>query len=64
MESSILPDTLKNYLYLLFDPNTPINLLHKHAFNTEAHLMRIFPAMDKDGVPETLSIRNTVTKFG
>jgi len=50
MESFFLAETLK-YLYLLFDPETPIDLLHKHVFNTEAHPMRIFPVMDKeDGV--------------
>ncbi len=50
MESFFLAETLK-YLYLLFDPETPIDLLHKHVFNTEAHPMRIFPVMDQeDGV--------------
>jgi mannosyl-oligosaccharide alpha-1,2-mannosidase len=49
MESFFLAETLK-YLYLLFDPETPIDLLHKHVFNTEAHPMRIFPVMDAAGV--------------
>jgi len=53
MESFFLAETLK-YLYLLFDPDTPIDLLHKHVFNTEAHPMRIFPAMDEDGVMDLL----------
>ena len=53
MESFFLAETLK-YLYLLFDPDTPIDLLHKHVFNTEAHPMRIFPAMDQDGVIDLL----------
>lgn len=53
MESFFLAETLK-YLYLLFDPDTPIDLLHKHVFNTEAHAMRIFPAMDQDGVMDLL----------
>ena len=49
MESYFLAETLK-YLYLLFDPETPIDLLHKHVFNTEAHPMRTFPAMSEDGI--------------
>ena len=53
MESFFLAETLK-YLYLLFDPDTPIDLLHKHVFNTEAHPMRIFPVMDEDGVVDLL----------
>ncbi len=53
MESFFLAETLK-YLYLLFDPDTPIDLLHKHVFNTEAHPMRIFPVMDQEGVPDLL----------
>jgi len=53
MESFFLAETLK-YLYLLFDPETPIDLLHKHVFNTEAHPMRTFPAMDHDGVMNLL----------
>ena len=47
MESFFLAETLK-YLYLLFDPETPIDLLNKHVFNTEAHPIRTFPEMDKD----------------
>eukprot|EP00533_Pseudo-nitzschia_delicatissima_P010188 CAMPEP_0116091478 /NCGR_PEP_ID=MMETSP0327-20121206/7527_1 /TAXON_ID=44447 /ORGANISM="Pseudo-nitzschia delicatissima, Strain B596" /LENGTH=564 /DNA_ID=CAMNT_0003582833 /DNA_START=217 /DNA_END=1911 /DNA_ORIENTATION=+ len=53
MESFFLAETLK-YLYLLFDPDTPIDLLNKHVFNTEAHPMRIFPVMDEDGVMDLL----------
>ena len=53
MESFFLAETLK-YLYLLFDPDTPIDLLHKHVFNTEAHPVRIFPVMDEDGVMDLL----------
>jgi hypothetical protein len=49
MESFFLAETLK-YLYLLFDPETPIDLLNKHVFNTEAHPLRMFPVMDEDGV--------------
>lgn len=49
MESFFLAETLK-YIYLLFDPDTEIDVLNKHVFNTEAHPMRIFPQMDKDGV--------------
>ena len=53
MESFFLAETLK-YIYLLFDPETPIDLLNKHVFNTEAHPVRTFPAMDKDGVIDLL----------
>jgi len=49
MESFFLAETLK-YIYLLFDPETPIDLLHKHVFNTEAHPVRTFPTMDEDDV--------------
>lgn len=49
MESFFLAETLK-YIYLLFDPETPIDLLNKHVFNTEAHPIRMFTAMDQDGV--------------
>ena len=46
MESFFLAETLK-YLYLLQDPDTEIDVLHKHVFNTEAHPTRIFPLLDK-----------------
>jgi len=39
MESFFLAETLK-YLYLLFDPDTEIDILHTHVFNTEAHPLR------------------------
>lgn len=55
MESFFLAETIK-YLYLLFDPDTPIDLLNKHVFNTEAHPMRIFPEMDKNGGGGLLSM--------
>ena len=45
MESFFLAETLK-YLYLLQDPDTEIDILHKHVFNTEAHPLRIFPELD------------------
>eukprot|EP00588_Corethron_pennatum_P001611 CAMPEP_0194286482 /NCGR_PEP_ID=MMETSP0169-20130528/32653_1 /TAXON_ID=218684 /ORGANISM="Corethron pennatum, Strain L29A3" /LENGTH=577 /DNA_ID=CAMNT_0039032943 /DNA_START=313 /DNA_END=2046 /DNA_ORIENTATION=- len=41
MESFFLAETLK-YLYLLFDPDTPVDVLKKHVFNTEAHPLRRF----------------------
>lgn len=47
MESFFLAETLK-YLYLLNDPDSPIDILNKHVFNTEAHPMRIFPLIDKE----------------
>jgi hypothetical protein len=46
MESFFLAETLK-YLYLLFDPDTEIDVLHKHVFNTEAHPTRIFPLLEE-----------------
>ena len=46
MESFFLAETLK-YFYLLFDPDTEVDILHKHVFNTEAHPLRIFPEFDK-----------------
>lgn len=53
MESFFLAETLK-YIYLLFDPETPVDVLNKHVFNTEAHPVRTFSQMDKDGVPDLL----------
>eukprot|EP00581_Thalassiosira_minuscula_P019307 CAMPEP_0183712496 /NCGR_PEP_ID=MMETSP0737-20130205/7605_1 /TAXON_ID=385413 /ORGANISM="Thalassiosira miniscula, Strain CCMP1093" /LENGTH=721 /DNA_ID=CAMNT_0025941117 /DNA_START=201 /DNA_END=2366 /DNA_ORIENTATION=+ len=41
MESFFLAETLK-YLYLLFDPDSEIDILKKHVFNTEAHPLSIF----------------------
>jgi len=41
MESFFLAETMK-YLYLLQDPDTEIDILNKHVFNTEAHPTRIF----------------------
>jgi len=40
MESFFLGETLK-YLYLLFDPDSPVDL-NKHVFNTEAHPLKRF----------------------
>mgnify|MGYP005841288995 CR=1 FL=1 len=45
MESFFFAETLK-YLYLLFDPDSEIDILGKHVFNTEAHPTRIFTVMD------------------
>jgi Glycosyl hydrolase family 47 len=41
MESFFLAETMK-YFYLLFDPDTEVDLLNKHVFNTEAHPIRVF----------------------
>jgi len=41
MESFFLAETMK-YLYLLFDPDSEIDILNKHVFNTEAHPFKIF----------------------
>ena len=41
MESFFLAETMK-YLYLLFDPDTEVDLLNRHVFNTEAHPIRVF----------------------
>ena len=48
MESLFLAETLK-YLYLLQEPDTPVDVLHKHVFYTEAHPMRILPVFDDTG---------------
>ena len=47
MESFFLAETLK-YLYLLQDPDTEVDVLRKHVFNTEAHPTRIFPIIDRE----------------
>jgi len=49
MESFFLAETLK-YAYLLQDPDTEVDILNKHVFNTEAHPTRIFPELKKAGV--------------
>lgn len=41
METFFLAETMK-YLYLLFDPDTEIDILNKHVFNTEGHPVRLF----------------------
>jgi hypothetical protein len=41
MESFFLAETMK-YLYLLFDPDSEIDILNKHVFNTEAHPTKVF----------------------
>jgi len=41
MESYFLAETLK-YLYLLMDPDTEVDVLNKHIFNTEGHPLRKF----------------------
>lgn len=51
MESFFLAETLK-YLYLLQDPDTEIDILSKHVFNTEAHPTRIFPVIDEEAKHE------------
>jgi mannosyl-oligosaccharide alpha-1,2-mannosidase len=45
MESFFLAETLK-YLYLLFDPDTPIDILNTHVFNTEAHPLSRFDRVE------------------
>ena len=42
MESFFLGETLK-YLYLLFSDNFDLISLDKYVFNTEAHLLPIWP---------------------
>lgn len=41
MESFFLAETIK-YLYLLQDPDTEVDVLKRHVFNTEAHPLRNF----------------------
>lgn len=48
MESFFFAELMK-YLYLLQDPDSEIDPLHKHVFNTEAHPLRIFPVIDEQG---------------
>ena len=48
----LTPETLK-YLYLLHDPDSEIDILNKHVFNTEAHPMRIFPVMREEEAKES-----------
>ena len=48
MESFFVAELLK-YLYLLQDPDTEVDILNKHVFNTEAHPLRIFPVIDEEG---------------
>jgi len=48
MESFFLAESMK-YLYLLQDPDTEVDILNKHVFNTEAHPTRIFPIIDQEG---------------
>uniref|UniRef100_A0A7S4K3S5 alpha-1,2-Mannosidase n=1 Tax=Odontella aurita TaxID=265563 RepID=A0A7S4K3S5_9STRA len=47
MESFFLAETLK-YLYLLQDPDTYIDVLKKHVFNTEAHPLRLLEKVDRN----------------
>ena len=47
MESFFLAETLK-YLYLLNDPESEIDILNKHVFNTEAHPVRMFPVIEEE----------------
>lgn len=54
MESFFPGETLK-YLYLLMQPDHPMNLL-EYTFNTEAHPLKIFPL---DSGQEARSFRET-----
>jgi len=49
MESFFLAETLK-YLYLLFDPDTEVDILNTHVFNTEAHPTRNFIEYEKSNL--------------
>jgi hypothetical protein len=44
-ETFFIAETVK-YMYLLQDPDTPVDILNKHVFNTEAHPIRIFSDID------------------
>lgn len=46
METFFLAETMK-YLYLLFDPDTELDILNKHVLNTEAHPIRIFSEINR-----------------
>ena len=54
MESFFLAETLK-YSYLLQDPDTEIDILNKHVFNTEAHPMRMFPILFDNDLKDATS---------
>jgi mannosyl-oligosaccharide alpha-1,2-mannosidase len=47
MESFFSMESLK-YLYLLQDPDTEVEVLNKHVFNTKVHPLQIFPVIDKE----------------
>jgi hypothetical protein len=47
LESFFLAETMK-YLFLLFDPDTPIDILNTHVFNTEAHPLRRFDRLKEN----------------
>jgi mannosyl-oligosaccharide alpha-1,2-mannosidase len=47
MESFFLAETLK-YLYLLFDPDTKVDILNEHVFNTEAHPLRRLDRLEQN----------------
>jgi len=47
METFFFAETMK-YLYLLFDPDTEIDLLNKHVLNTEAHPIRVLSEITKN----------------
>lgn len=56
MESFFLAETLK-YLYLLQDPDTEIDILNRHVFNTEAHPTRVFPVFENEGEAAAVAAR-------
>ena len=50
MESFFLAETIK-YLFLLFDPDTDLDIINKHVFNTEAHALTLLSEVEEVGKP-------------
>jgi hypothetical protein len=50
LESFFLAETLK-YLYLLFNPDTHLDIVNKHVLNTEAHPLKLLSEVEEVGKP-------------
>ena len=50
MESFFLAETIK-YLFLLFNPDTDMDIINKHVFNTEAHALTLLSEVEEVGKP-------------
>jgi len=71
MESFFLAETLK-YLFLLNDPDTDLDIVNKHVFNTEAHPLRLLEEVQPldltkllpTGAGDTLQQKDITTVMG